>query len=157
MLACQELGIGVSVQPLLAYVFVEEMRDAWGPLAGRSNPLASMLSLGVDVAAGSDTLPCPPLLGASITVTRRAWDGSSLGDKEALDPAEAIGLFTRAGGVYIGADVGTIAPGAAADFVVWGENPLTKDPSDWPTLTPTLVAIGGRTAWSAPDAPSGLL
>ena len=157
MLACRELGIGVSVQPLLAYVFVEEMRDAWGPLAGRSNPLASLLSLGVEVAAGSDTLPCAPLLSAKIAVTRQAWDGSSLGDKEALDPPQAIGLFTRAGGVYIGADVGTITPGAAADFVVWTENPLTKDPSDWPSLAPSLVAIDGRPVWSAPDAPSGLL
>ncbi len=157
MLACRELGIGVSVQPLLAYVFVEEMREAWGPLAGRSNPLASMMSLDVEVAAGSDTLPCPPLLSAKIAVTRQAWDGSSLGDKEALDPAQAIGLFTRAGGAYIGADVGTIAPASAADFVVWSENPLAKDPNDWPSLTPTLVAIDGRTVWSAPDAPSGLL
>ncbi|MCP2254506.1 hypothetical protein LY13_003275 [Prauserella aidingensis] len=147
---CSELGIGLSVQPPLAYTYVREMRAVWGELADRAVPFAAMVRRGARFAGGSDTHPCDPLTGAAIAVTRRAWDGSDLGDDEALTPWQALSLYTREAGHYIGRpDVGTLSPGAVADFAVWPENPLACDAKEWPSLRPALVAVDGRPVWQA--------
>ncbi|GAA5064833.1 hypothetical protein HNP84_006651 [Thermocatellispora tengchongensis] len=148
---CAELDIRISVQPALAYTYAREMRQAWGPLAGRNNPLATMAALGLRFAGGSDTHPCAPLAGASIAVTRRAWDGSSLGGHEALTPREALAMFTREAGHYTGSGaLGTLVPGAPADLAIWARSPLDLAPQEWPGLRPDLVAVAGRAVW-APD------
>ncbi|OZM76836.1 amidohydrolase [Pseudonocardia sp. MH-G8] len=155
---CGRLGIKISVNPPLAYVYSDEMRAAWGPLAARAMPLATMAAMGFRFAAGSDTHPCAPLHGALMAVTRRAWDGSSLGDHEVVAPRQAFTMYTRDAGDYLGEpDLGHLAPGARADFVVWPQDPLTLEPKDWPVQEPLAVAIGGRvvhrsTAGSAFDA-----
>ncbi|MBB3664667.1 putative amidohydrolase YtcJ [Prauserella sediminis] len=145
---CSELGIGLSVQPPLAYTYAREMRAVWGELADRAVPFGAMARRGARFAGGSDTHPCDPLTGAAIAVTRRAWDGSDLGADEALTPWQALSLYTREAGHYIGrSDVGTLRPGAVADFAVWPENPLARDATEWPSLRPTLVAVDGRPVW----------
>ena len=84
---------------------------------------------------------------SSLAVTRRAWDGSSLGDHEVLPPRPAFTMYTRDAGDYVGEpDLGHLAPGARADFVVWPEDPLALPPSLWPDQEPVAVVIGGRTA-----------
>ncbi len=143
--ACEELGIRISVNPPLAYVYSDEMRDAWGPLAARTMPLASMAALGFRFAAGSDTHPAEPMIGAQIAVTRRAWDGSSIGAHEALDPRTALEMYTRDAGDYLGMpELGTLAVGSAADLVCWPSDPLSVDVSTWHELEPEWVAIDGR-------------
>ncbi|TKG72487.1 hypothetical protein FCN18_04330 [Prauserella endophytica] len=150
--ACAELGIGISVQPALAYTYVREMRAVWGPLAEQAVPFGTMARHGARFAGGSDTHPCDPLTGAAIAVTRKAWDGSSLGEHEALTPHQALSLYAREAGHHIGLrDVGVLAPGAVADFVVWPENPLGCAPEGWPSLRPALVAVGGRPVWMDHD------
>ncbi len=150
MADCVRLNIGLSVQPLLAYVFVNEMRKAWGPLSDQTNRLRSMWEHGVKFAAGSDTQPCPPLLGASIAVRRRASDGSSIGDREAIDPELALALYTRHAGEYVNdTSIGTLSVGSHADFVVWPHDLLSVDIEKWPALRASLVAIRGREVWSA--------
>lgn len=152
MIACSELGIKLSLNPALAYVYSDEMREAWGPLAARTVPLATLAHLGLRFAAGSDTHPCAPLDGAAIAVRRRAWDGSSLGKHEAITPRQALAMFTRDAGDYINnPEVGSLAVGSAADFVLWPRNPLDVDPASWPDLSPDLVAIAGQPAWTAPE------
>ena len=98
---CAELRVGVSVQPLLAYVFEREMIGAWGELAHEANRYRLMLEHGVEVAGGSDVLPCEPLRGAAVAVTRTSRHGSRLGSDQALSPAQAISLFTRSAGGYV--------------------------------------------------------
>jgi predicted amidohydrolase YtcJ len=144
---CARLGIKISVNPPLGYVYSDEMRAAWGPLAARAMPLATMSSLGFRFAAGSDTHPCAPMHGALMAVTRRAWDGSDLGGHEVLRPRQAFAMYTRDAGDYVGEpDLGHLAPGARADFVVWPHDPLTLEPAQWPDQEPLAVVVGGRTA-----------
>ncbi|MGY2066732.1 amidohydrolase [Blastococcus sp. SYSU DS0619] len=151
---CARLGIKISVNPPLGYVYSDEIRAAWGPLAGRTMPLATMTALGFRFAAGSDTHPCAPLHGALMAVTRRVWDGSSLGDHEALTPREAFPMYTRHAGDYVGEpDLGHLAPGARADLVVWPEDPLGLDPEEWPRQQPLAVVIGGRPVHLDPSIP----
>jgi predicted amidohydrolase YtcJ len=155
MKACAELGISLSLNPALAYVYSDEMRASWGPLAARAVPLGTLAALEIPFAAGSDTHPCAPLAGAAIAVLRTAWDGSSLGSHEAIDGRQALTMFTRDAGRYINRpDVGTLSAGAVADFVVWPQNPLEVSPELWAKLSPDLVAIAGTTAWASPETVS---
>jgi hypothetical protein len=145
LIACRRLGIALSVHPLLAYVFEEEMLEAWGELAQQSNPYATMRGVGLFPAGGSDVLPCEPLRGAQLAVTRRSRNGTVFGPSQALSPRAAIELFTSAGGPYQRRfDRGQIAAGFVADVVAWSENPLTVDPEEWLTLRPVFVAIDGE-------------
>jgi predicted amidohydrolase YtcJ len=151
VVACRELGISISVQPMLAHLYDAEMEKAWGPeQSERANPFATMCEVGAIVAGGSDTLPCEPLRGVYAAVTRRTVAGIVRGVGEALTPAQALSLFTRAGGAYVGKnDQGSLAPEQVADFVVWPEDPLETAPERWGALEPRLVAIGGSPVWTA--------
>jgi predicted amidohydrolase YtcJ len=143
--ACRELGITLAVQPLLMYVFEREMEAAWGDFAARATPLASILAAGVRVAGGSDVLPCEPLRGARMAVERRARHGFKLDASEAVTPRQALELFTRHAGLYVGRDdMGRIAPGCVADFVVWSANPLRTPLEGWLGLEVSLAAVAGR-------------
>jgi predicted amidohydrolase YtcJ len=142
---CAALGIKISVNPPLGYVYSDEMRHAWGALAARAMPLATMSAVGFRFAAGSDTHPCAPMHGAQVAVTRRAWDGATLGDHEAIGHRQAFTMYTRDAGDYVGEpDLGHLGVGARADFVVWPADPLGLDPSAWPDQEPRAVVIGGR-------------
>lgn len=155
---CARLGIKISVNPPLGYVYSDEMRAAWGPLAARAMPLATMASLGFRFAAGSDTHPCAPLHGALMAVTRTAWDGSTLGEHEVLQARQAVTMYTRDAGDYIGEpDLGHLAPGARADFVVWPQDPFSLDPAQWPDQEPLAVVIGGRTVHVGPPTTGSAL
>ena len=148
LLDCARLGIALSVQPLLAYVFEQEMSQAWGDLAQRSNPYATMRASGLFPAGGSDVLPCEPLRGAQLAVTRRSRNGTLFGPGEALVPRAAIELFTSAAGPYMRRfDRGRIAPGFVADVVAWSDNPLSIDPGEWLALTTAFVAIDGEVVY----------
>ena len=146
--ACLELGIAISVQPLLAYVFEHEMLNAWGERAHAANPYRFMLDAGADIAGGSDVLPCEPLRGAAVAVTRTSRFGTCLGAAQALLPLEAISLFTnRAGGYVQQPLLGSLALGAPADFVCWPKNPLGTRVGDWPELRASAAAIAGELVW----------
>lgn len=150
LVACVRLGVAVSVQPLLSFVFEHEMSAAWGELAQRSNPYATMRACGLSPAGGSDVLPCEPLRGAQVAVTRRSREGTIFGPAEALTPREAVELFTSSTGPYMRHfDRGRISPGCHADLAIWPENPLSVDPETWPSLRTHLVAVGGEVAYEA--------
>jgi len=149
------LGVAVSVQPLLAYVFENEMQRAWGEHAHHANPYRQMLDRGLDLAGGSDVLPCEPLRGAAVAVTRTSRLGSRLGADQAVSAAEAISLFTRNAADYVRQPhLGTLEVGAPADFVCWPRNPLDTPADEWPQLRPTLTAIGGHVVWRNDATPS---
>lgn len=144
LIDCARLGVALSVHPLLAYVFEGEMFAAWGEFAHLANPYATMRASGLFPAGGSDVLPCEPLRGAQLSVTRRSREGTIFGPAEALTAREAIELFTSSAGPYMRRfDRGRIAPGYVADVVVWSDNPMSVDPDAWLTLSAELVAVDG--------------
>ncbi|MES1247081.1 MAG: amidohydrolase family protein, partial [Actinomycetota bacterium] len=147
---CARLGIGVSVQPLLAYVFEREMERAWGDVAHEANRYRRMIDRGMQVAGGSDVLPCEPLRGAAVAVTRTSRLGSRLGPEHALTPSEALSLFTDRAGAYVRRPLlGTLDVGAPADFVHWPTDPLDRPAEEWPALRPALTAVAGAVVWDA--------
>ena len=147
LIDCRKLGVALSVHPLLASAYDQEMRACWGELTKRALPIATMLEVGALVAGGSDVLPCEPLRGASIAATRIGRSGDRFGPGQAISPRDAISLFTRNAGLYVGRRQGVLAAGQAADFAVWDTDPLAIDPEEWPGLKPHLVAIGGTQVW----------
>lgn len=148
--ACRELGVAISVQPMLAYVFEDAMLDGWGELAERANRFRAMVEAGVDVSGGSDTLPCEPLRGAAYAVNRTARRGTALGLEEALTAEQAIALFTSAGAPYMRrSDIGCLAPGYLADFAIWPRSPFDLPVEQWTALEPEMTVVGGEIAWAA--------
>ena len=114
-----------------------------------------MLEAGVVVAAGSDVLPCEPLRGAMYAVTRSARQGTVLGRDQALVPEQALGMFTSGAEGYLRVPkLGTLAPGAPADFAWWPEDPFGVRAERWPQLRPGLVAIAGNTVLGAEELSS---
>lgn len=154
LLRCRRLGVALSVHPLLAYVYESELKEAWGPLAEQANPLRTMLGLGVLAAGGSDVVPCEPLRGAAVAVTRRSRHGSVLGPGESIGKRDALRLFMEPAWRYAGRqDIGLIVPGQIADAAVWPENPLRCSPDDWPELRAEIVLVRGQIVL-APDIAS---
>ncbi len=151
---CAALGVGVSVQPMLAYVFEREMLDAWGDLAHAANRYRLMIDRGVEVAGGSDVLPCEPLRGAAVAVNRTSRLGARLGIDQALTPKEAIALFTKYAGGYVRRPhLGTLDVGAPADFVCWPTDPLRLPVERWAQLRPVFTAIAGNIVWQDESRP----
>src|SRR5262249_19822209 len=84
----------------------------------------SFLDRGVAVAGSSDFPggPFEPLLAMQSCVTRRGYDGASIGPSQRITPLEALELYTTAGAYASGEQdrKGRLAPGYLADFVVLG-------------------------------------
>ncbi|MCD4828654.1 MAG: amidohydrolase [Candidatus Cloacimonetes bacterium] len=92
--------------------------------ASRTNRLASMLSRGIHVAAGSDwyITPLDPLAGMRAAVNMH-------NPAESLSPQQALGLWTT-GAAYLSRDenrLGHLSPGLQADFVCLADDPLGGD------------------------------
>lgn len=154
LVECANYGVAISVQPLLAYVFANEFRAAWGPLAEQAIPVASMVRAGLVVAGGSDTLPCEPLHGAHLAVTRELWNGTRLASDEAVSPEQALALSTRSAAHYVGwPHVGVLREGALADLAVWPQNPLRIPTERWAALRTLAVAIDGAPVRPAAATP----
>lgn len=152
MLACRDLQITVSCHPTLAHMFAAELHRAWGPLAGRAIPIATMIDLGVRVSGGSDATPCNPLFGAANAVTRIGADGRSFGANEAVTPYQAIDLFTRRAGDYVSEPrIGTLSPGSFADLTVWEDDPLDLPVDTWARLTAALTVVDGAVVHGDPE------
>jgi predicted amidohydrolase YtcJ len=120
------LGVWASLQPSHCVADLEIAGRGWGARVERSYPWRSLLEAGASVAFGSDApVEVPiPALGLHAALTRQRVDGTPAGG---FTPGERIGLdpalraYTSGGAALAGrsAGLGRIAPGCAADLVVW--------------------------------------
>jgi predicted amidohydrolase YtcJ len=109
------------------------------------------LEAGVVVAASSDApvAPLDPLVGIYAAVTRRAASGQRLLPEEAINPWQALGLYTT-GGAYASfeeAVKGSIAPGQLADLVLLSDDPTTCPPERIKDIKVEMTIIGGEVVW----------
>ena len=100
----------------------------------RCYPLKSILDAGVQLSLSTDSpatawaRPSDPLTNIKAAVTRVAYDGTNLGLDERIDIETAIRLYTSEAAKVIGAhDLGRIAPGCRASFVVLDRDILTEE------------------------------
>ena len=148
------LGVWASVQPQHCPSDAAVARRAWGARCAHAYPWRSLLAAGASLAFGSDAPVEPPAPGAALAaaLTRRAPDGA------AFEPAEAVGLdaalraLTEAPARLAGAwpRVGALAPGAAADLVVWDRDLHAAAPGALAGARPALTAAGGEIVYESP-------
>ncbi|HWG91535.1 MAG TPA: amidohydrolase [Candidatus Thermoplasmatota archaeon] len=138
----KELGVIASCQPN----FIGEWGHAGqmyadrlgAEIVGKHNRLAVLKRLGIPIAFGSDHMPTGPLYGIHCAVNAPTPD-------QRLNVEEALYAYTRgaAYGGFLEREVGTLAPGYFADFIV-----LDKDPRDHPTsvkdVQVLLTVLDGR-------------
>jgi predicted amidohydrolase YtcJ len=141
------LDINVASQPgfLLALgAFADEALD---PLREETQqPAASLVARGVRVSFGSDAGPYGPLAGIYAAVTRRHWDRTIRGPREAVSARDAIAMHTLESAYFNFNEktVGSIEVGKAADFVVLDRDPTAIDPEQIQHVKVERTIIGGQ-------------
>ena len=153
------LGVWASLQPAHCVADLEIAGRGWGARVERSYPWRSLLEAGASVAFGSDApVEVPvPALGLHAALTRQRVDGTPAGG---FTPGERIGLdqalqaYTSGGAALAGrsAGLGRIAPGCAADLVVWDADLHRLPPSLLHNVRPTCTLLAGEAVYGGPRA-----
>ncbi|MBS1906220.1 MAG: amidohydrolase [Actinobacteria bacterium] len=129
------LGMRPVNQTQHYYNWGEGVEQAIGTPGERFNPLGEFLEAGVPVTISSDAPVAEPrpLEAIQAAVTRVTRRGHKLGpDSLRISAAEALRAHTLEGAASIGRDdeLGSLAPGKRADFVVLGADPLETEGSE---------------------------
>lgn len=144
--------LAVSVQPSFIDRVGEEILGVGFPSPERFLPLREMLDRGLCVAGSSDApaASIEPLRGMCSALTRRTSAGRALGVAQAIQPIDALLLYTRNAAVACGIEreQGTLEVGKRADLV-W----LTRDPLGPSALEGSIgvhaTYIGGTAVYHA--------
>ena len=148
-----ELGVIASMQ---AYHKADDGRYAEAYIGEErcrsSYAFNSLIEGGAVVCFGSDwpVVSANPWLGVAAAVTGRTLDGKSWQTQESISVEEAMRCYTsRAAWAARAEDeIGRIAPGMRADFVVLSDDPFEAG-TDLEAIMPTAVYVGGELVHSA--------
>ncbi len=126
-----QLGIVVSVQPIHAPGDVLNIERLLGPeRAANTYAFRTLLETGAVLALGSDAAVATPdpILGFQAAVERRDLNGTPWHVEQALTRQETLEGYTIGAAVAAGWEAwyGRIAPGYAADFTVWDDDPTVS-------------------------------
>ena len=153
------LGVWASLQPSHCVADIEIAERGWGARTGRSYPWRSLLEAGASVAFGSDApVEDPvPALGLHAALTRQRVDGTPAGgfvSEECIDLDQALRAYTSGGAALAGrsAGLGRIAPGCAADLVVWDADLHRLPASLLQDARPTCTLLAGEAVYLGPLA-----
>lgn len=150
----RELGVVATFQPLWAQrdEYVRGLTEPFlGPLrSARLYPIGSVARTGAHLAFSSDwsVSSLDPLEGLQVAVTRRAVEagpGPAWLPNERVTAAEGLAAYTR-GGAYLAfqdREVGTLAPGYAADLAVLARDPLAGPAHEIAAAKVQLTMLAG--------------
>ncbi|MBT5432574.1 MAG: amidohydrolase [Rhodospirillaceae bacterium] len=150
------LGLIPAPQP----VFLRDFGDTYLDVLGEERscgcyPMARWQRRGLKPAASSDTPvsdvnPFPNLHAA---VTRRTSGGEVLGEDECMTMAEALSSYTENGAYACGVDdnLGSFAPGMAADIAVLSSDPFEDTPDYLLHQRADLTLIDGEVVFDRQD------
>ncbi|RFS84243.1 amidohydrolase [Actinomadura spongiicola] len=149
-------ALGVIPVPFGAFISYHgrNLVHHYGPdRAARISPHRAFRDAGITVAGSSDH-PCgplEPLYALRSLTTRRAQDGTVLGDDQRLTPYEALEVYTAGSAAASGEqhEKGRIAVGGLADFTVLGDDPLTVEPDALAELPVLSTWVGAEQVWHA--------
>lgn len=116
--------------------------------AGRAYPHRTFREWGICAPGNSDTPVTNgnPWEGIYAAVTRTTRSGAVVGADEAISLTDAIKAYTRdaAFSSFEEETLGTLRPGAHADFQILERNPYELAPSEWLSLSPSAVYTAGH-------------
>ncbi len=148
-------GIGVSTQPILKWVFSDDVDKVLGlDRSERQFPLRSLLDAGVNVSLSSDAPVTAPdwLQGVEAAVLRKSKaSGTVRGPQQRITVAEAIRLYTMGGARQDHMELrkGSLEPGKVADFCVLDQDILTVPAEDIHAITNVGTVVGGHIVYDA--------
>ncbi|MBX9929673.1 MAG: amidohydrolase [Gemmatimonadaceae bacterium] len=149
------LGVIASTQAIFAIPDATALNN-YAPLLGpvraaRAMPFKSLDNAGAIQAFGSDypVFPMDPLLGIYVAVTRMTETGTPTGGTqptERISVAQALRHYTwgSAYSAFREHELGTLAPGMLADFVVLSSDIFDVTPPEMLKAKPVLTVMGGR-------------
>lgn len=149
-----DLGVIASMQPYHKaddgryaeeYIGEERCRSSYA--------FRSLLDAGAVLAFGSDwpVVSINPWLGIEAAVTGRTLDGKLWQTQQSISVTESLRAYTStaAWSAFAEDDIGRIAPGYLADFVVLSHDPF-EDGADLGSITALITYVGGEAVYSAP-------
>jgi Amidohydrolase family. len=152
----QTSGIAVITQPIFPFAEIESyLANLGSERTKRAYPIRSMIEAGILLAISSDAPgtswsdAANPFISIQAAVTRKACDGTDIGEREAIDVETAIGLYTRNAAWVLGIpDAGKLAPGYSADFLVLDRDILDVRPEEIGQLRVDDTYISGEKVFS---------
>lgn len=141
------LGVAASVQPEHA-LDDRDMTDAiWAGQSAQPYPLRALADSGANLRFGSDA-PVAPLdpWAAMASAVFRTRDG-----RDAWQPHQRVDIDTAIGASTVGGSTAPaeIAPGALADLVIVGADPLTADERGLRSMPVRATLLAGRVTHGA--------
>lgn len=139
-------------QPIFEYCEIETYRANMDPERLKHlYPYRTMLRRGVDLCLSTDApatswaVPSDPFPNLKSAVTRKAWDGTDIGQGERLDAETAVRLYTAGAARVCGFEgLGQLAPGFSADFAVLSDDIFGIDPERIDEVAVEETWIGGE-------------
>lgn len=152
-----KLGIRPVNQTQHYYNWGEGVEQAIGTPGERFNPLGEFLEAGVPVTISSDAPVAEPrpLEAIQAAVTRVTRRGAKLGpDSLRISAAEALKGHTLEGAISIGREneLGSLATGKRADFVVLAGNPLEVEGAEIAQIPVLETWVDGTKRFAAEEA-----
>ncbi len=148
-----KLGIKVSVQPRFIISDWWVVKRVGRERAHWVYPFKSIIKLGIDVGASTDTPvePANPWESIYAAVSRGSYEGielSKLTPNETLSTLEILDIYTRGSAKLLGEDeLGTLEVGKYADFIVLKEDPLKLSIKELRSVKVLATYLGGRESW----------
>ncbi|ERK69643.1 amidohydrolase [Leifsonia aquatica] len=148
------LGIRPVNQTQHYYNWGEGVEQAIGTPGERFNPLGEFIEAGVPVTISSDAPVAEPrpLEAIQAAVTRVTRRGHKLGpDSLRISAEQALRAHTLEGAITLGREneLGSLAAGKRADFVVLGANPLTVEAETIATIPVQATWVDGSPRFAA--------
>ena len=146
-----KLGVIASMQP---YHKADDGRYAEKHIGAErchsSYAYKSLLNAGATIAFGSDwpVVDLNPFLGMEAAVTGRILTGEIWEPQNNISVEEALRAYTSSGAYAAFAEkqIGQIAPGFHADFVILNQSPFGSN-VDWKAIKPSEVFVEGRSVF----------
>ncbi|MFD1708816.1 amidohydrolase [Siminovitchia sediminis] len=146
-----ESGIAFVTQPIFLYAEIESYLKSIGEERTRkSYPVKTMIEKGIQTAFSSDAPatawsdPVNPFVGMEAAVNRQAYDGTDIGQDQQIPMETVIEMYTKAAReVTRMPQVGQLAPGCHADFVVLNNDLLASGIGDIRQICVEETYMGG--------------
>jgi predicted amidohydrolase YtcJ len=152
----REMGnIGMTFFTPHVYFWGDMHRDLLiGPdRAAKINSMRSAVERSIPYAIHNDPPVSPPdaLHSMWVAVNRLTSSGKVLGPDQRITPEQALLAYTREAATVLGIEdeVGTLAPGKYADFVVLSESPLDVDPMMIKDIKVLATVMNGQVTYMA--------